>query len=231
MRKYKPMLVFACWFVVTYGLLIAPWPSARPLYATYFKCFGRAIFKRDNGKRLLDFQPLDKSDHRWPSNFDTAIVMGNKDLLDANGKPRRIMLAVDAWQMGWIPTAFFLALTLATPIPWRRRWCALAWGWLWIQGWVALKLGIFIWYASPRVGLVVLSPFWADLAARLKGLVMAPVGPGFFVAAFFWLLVTFRRQDLPDIFERVIQPGFPKRNPASMLPRSPAAGKAEGQME
>ena len=198
MPKLKAILVFAGWFLLIYGLLIAPWPGAKPVYAGYFRELGRLVLADDGGRRLLDFQPLDDPDHKWPPNFDTAIILANRDLLDDQGKARAFMLAVDAWQMGWTPTAFLVALTLATPIPWRRRWWALFWGWLWVQGFVVLTLGIFIWNESTRLALVTLTPFWKDLANRLEEVALAPVGPSFFAAVLIWILVTFRRQDLAD---------------------------------
>jgi hypothetical protein len=196
MPKFRLILVFAGWFILIYGLLIAPWPGGKPVYASYFRGLGQLILQDNGSRRLLDFQPLDDPDRKWPPNFDTAIILANRDLLDAAGKGQRLMLAVDAWQMGWTPTAFLVALTLATPIPWRRRLWALFWGWLWVQGFIVLTLGIFIWNESTRLALVMLTPFWKDLANRLEDLALAPVGPSFFAAALIWILVTFRRQDL-----------------------------------
>ena len=89
------------------------------------------VLADDGGQRMLDFQPLDDPEHQWPPNFDTAIILANRNMLNPDGKGHRFMLTVDAWQMGWAPTAFLVALTLATPIPWRRRWWALFWGWYW----------------------------------------------------------------------------------------------------
>jgi len=122
--------------------------------------------------------------------------MANRDLLDHESRGRTFTLAVDAWQMGWVPTAFFLSLTLATPIPWRRRLWAVFWGLLWIHVFILLTLGIFIWNESTRLSLVTLTPFWKEMADRLEELALAPVGPSFFAAALIWILVTFRRQDL-----------------------------------
>jgi len=190
------MLVFAGWFGLIYGLLIAPWPGAKQIYAGYFRGLGRLVLEDNGSRRLLDFQPLNDPNHKWPSNFDTVIILANRDLLDSSGKGQKFMLAVDAWQMGWAPTACLAALTLATPIPWRRRWWALFWGWLWVQGFIVLTLGIFIWNESTLLALVKLTSFWKDIANRMEELALAPVGPSFFAAALIWILVTLRRQDL-----------------------------------
>jgi len=198
MPKLKAMLVFAGWFGLLYALLIAPWPGAKPLYAGYFRGLGQLVLESNSGRRFLRFEPLKDPGHKWPPNFDTAIILANRDLLDANGKGPKFMLTADAWQMGWAPTAFLVALTLATPIPWRRKRWALFWGWFWVQGFIVLTLGIFIWNESTRLGLVTLTPFWKELADRLEDLALAPAGPSFFAAALIWMLVAFRRQDLAN---------------------------------
>jgi len=192
----KRTLVFAFGFLVIYGLLITPWPGLKPFYARYFQALGRAVFGDNGSRRTLEFQPLDNHGHVWPPNFDTAIIMGNRDWRDATGQSHRYLLTVDAWQMGWTPTAFLTALTLATPLPWRRRLGALFRGsWL-IHGFILLTLGIFLWNESTRLGLVMLSPFWKGVANQLEQLALNPVGPSFFVATLIWVLVTFRRRDL-----------------------------------
>jgi hypothetical protein len=196
MPKLKATLVFAAWFGLIYGLLIAPWPEAKPLYAHYFRGLGQRVLESNSGRRLLRFEPLDDPGHKWPPNFDTGIILANRDLLDAGGNGQKFMLAVDAWQMGWAPTAFLVALTMATPIPWRRKRWALFWGWFWVQGFIVLTLGIFIWNESTRLYLVTLTPFWKGIANQVEELALSPVGPSFFASALIWMLVAFRRQDL-----------------------------------
>ena len=199
MPRLKSMLVFAGWFVLIYGLLITPWPGAKKIYGAYFSCLGQLVFTAPGSQRLLEFQLLDNHSHQWPQNFDTAIILANRDLLDQNGHEQRFMLTVDAWQMGWVPTACLVAFTLATPIPWRRRNSSLFWGLWWVHGFILLTLGIFIWNESTRLALVTLTPFWKEIANRLEEQALNPVGPSFFAAALIWLLVTFWRHDLTVI--------------------------------
>ena len=196
MPRLKTALIFAGWFVLIYGLLITPWPGAKTIYAGYFRYVARLVLTTPGSQRLLAFQPLDNPNHQWPPNFDTAIILANRDLLDQDGQEQRFMLTVDAWQMGWAPTACLMAFALATPISWRRRMWALFWGFLWVHGFILLTLGIFIWNESTRVALVTLTPFWKEIANRLEEQALNPVGPSFFAAALIWMLITFRRQDL-----------------------------------
>ena len=56
-------------------------------------------------------------------------------------------------RQGYVPTAVLVALMLATPIAWRRKWRALALGLLLVQGFVALRVGVALLAGFSRVGL------------------------------------------------------------------------------
>ncbi len=196
MGKIKPILFFAArWFLI-YGLLILPWPGMKPLYAAYFQKLGQIVWAKNIRCLTLDFQQLHDPAHRWPANFDTAIIMSRSELTEDDGNDQRYLLTVDAWQMGWVPTAFFIALTLATPASWSRRRKALSWGILWMQVFVLMTLEIFIWNESTRLYPSSLALFGKSLANRLEELALSPVGPSFLAATLTWITVTFRWQEL-----------------------------------
>jgi len=136
-----------------------------------------------------------QSKRAWPDNFDTAILIGNRYALNDQGKPKVFLLAVDAWQMGWTPTAFLMALVLATPISWQRRLWSLLLSLLCVHSFILLTVGISIWNESTRISLVTLTPFWKAIANQVEDLALDPVGPSFFAAALIWILVSFGRQD------------------------------------
>lgn len=198
MLNLKPFLIFALYFFPLYGVLIIPWPGAKGIYARYFQAMGSAILGSNGGSRILIFHPLNDANHIWPQNFDTAIDLANRNLTDANGTPKGFMLMVDAWQMGWTPTAFVLALVCATPVSWRRRAWGALWGLLWIHVFILLTVDIFIWNESTRILLVTLSPFWKTMANYVEKLALDPAGPSFFAAAFIWIMVTFQKKDFVD---------------------------------
>ena len=216
MPKFRTILLFVLRFGLIYGLLIAPWPGAKPVYSDYLQSLGRMALA-DDGPRMLQFQPLTDPDHKWPSNYDTSIYVSNRELLDNDGKAKTFMLVVDAWQMGWTPTAFFLALTLATPVSWRRRLWTLFWGGLCIHGFVLLTVGILIWNESTRLDLVTLTPFWKAITDRLEEQAVNPVGPSFFAGALIWIVVTFRRQDFCNRYNDTIES---RRTTSNSRPRS-----------
>jgi len=202
MPKFKPILSFVLWLALFYGLLITPWPGMKRTYAGYFQSLGNILFARHDGPRRTRFQPLDNRDRAWPDNFDTAILIGNRYALNDQGKPKVFLLAVDAWQMGWTPTAFLVALVLATPISWQRRLWSLLLSLLCVHSFILLTVGISIWNESTRISLVTLTPFWKAIANQVEDLALDPVGPSFFAAALIWILVSFRRQDFTCLPQR-----------------------------
>ena len=61
-----------------------------------------------------------------------------------------------SWQVGYRPTAFVLALVLATPIPWPRRLRAFLWALLAINAYVALRLVLTLLMGFSEEGTVTL---------------------------------------------------------------------------
>ncbi len=96
--------------------------------------------------------------------------------------------------IGWVPTAFFAALVLATPVPWRRRGRALAWGLGAMHAFVLLTLGVHILkYSGGGTGAVI---------DGLDETLVNQIDAGFFAAALIWILVTLRLEDLKGLFEQ-----------------------------
>jgi hypothetical protein len=220
------MLIFAGRFILAYGLLITPWPGAKSIYGDYFRTINAAVFIRNSSSRVLQFNPLNDPGHIWPNNFDTSILLANRDWPDAEGNARALQLTVDAWQMGWVPTAFLMALIVATPVSWGRRFWALAWGLAWLHAFILLTMGIFVWNESTRLLLVTLTPFWKGIANWVEALALDPVGPSFLAAAVIWILVTFRRQDPAG---RSLAKILVRTSPSDDAPRQnpPAAAERE----
>ncbi len=50
---------------------------------------------------------------------------------------------LSSYRHGYMPTAFILALTLATPIAWRRRFWSALWALFLVHNYIALKLVLF----------------------------------------------------------------------------------------
>lgn len=185
-------------FVLLYGLLLLPWPGLNETYGCYFQALGRIVFGGIRGQRILQFE--EAHDARLP--IGTQITMANHEQVDVNGRGPVIILGLDTRGVGWVPTALIIALTLATPIPLRRRWWALFLGLLLVHGFILFSVGCYIWNESTSLGLLALTPFWKTVVDGLEETLVTQLGASFVVPVLIWLLVTFRRQDLTVLGSR-----------------------------
>lgn len=190
-----PVIVFLFRFVIIFGLLIVPWPGWNEFYGQYFRGLGQMAFSREEGKRVVLFAP----NERQPGSpgLDTRLTLGNRDLLDAEGKGLLKRTGLDTRSIGWVPTALTVALIVATPITWRRRSLALLGGLILVHGLILFSLQAWIWDNSPDLSLMTLSPFWKEVAEELDYTLINQLGASFSVPVLIWILVTFRRQDAP----------------------------------
>jgi len=193
MPRFNAITLYLVRFAVIYGLLIVPWPAWRQAYSSYYQALGDWVFVGDSGKRFVHFEP--NTENVWPKNFDTLIVVANRDQIDAQGKGPLIQLGLDTRQMGWIPTALFLALALASPLTWSRRISASLGGLLLLHVYMVMSLGIYIWNESTRLSLATLGPGWKQIAEDIETTVIAnPVGLNLLVPLSIFVFVTIREK-------------------------------------
>ena len=170
-----------------YGLLILPWTGLTAGYGALYRAGGNLLFCRFGSGGAVQFEPLSSQDHA----FDTRLVL-NK----IRPPTVRAELDVKAAYTGYRPTAFLVALVLATPIPWSRRLRALVWGLLWVTTFVALRTGLrlFDTFTTPGpLALYNLSAFWKGVVTGMyRVLVLTPAGH-YLVPAVIWGAVTCRR--------------------------------------
>jgi hypothetical protein len=92
-----------------------------------------------------------------------------------------------------------VTLVLLTPVPWRRRWRALAWGLVLVGGFVLLRMWLIIFnaFCSPTaLALFDPSPFWRRTLAFTTEMLTKSLTTSFVVPLAIWVLVCFRRGDL-----------------------------------
>jgi hypothetical protein len=133
------------------------------------------------------------------------------------GKPQRWHVEYSSRGWGYLPTAAIVALIVATPLPWSRRWIALAAGLVLVHIFIALRIAALLLYGMYWGGAIQLSEMQAKAAeVILHGFSNSPVAT-FVVPVVIWLLVTFRRSDLEAILLRRAdeaarqQPATPRR--------------------
>lgn len=182
-------------FALLYGVLIAPWPGFNENYGRCFRRVGEWVFAREEGLRLVHFEPVPAPLCRG---LDTRILLARRDQLDAHGSGPVRYLELDTRGVGWVPTALIVALIIATPVPWRRRGGALVAGFLAVQAFVVFSVADYIWNHSAEMGLVVHGSAWKRVVAGLEETLITQMGASFVVPVLLWLLITLRRHDVAE---------------------------------
>ena len=180
---------FAIRFLAVYAALAwLAWPVLAGAYRELYCALGNVAFA-SVGAGSVRFTP----DPRPGSQYDTLLVMTNRNAPGTVGEMHQ-----SSWNVGYLPTVGLIALVIATPIPWRRRWRALAIGLLMVTAFVLLRMALPIIhdFSNPDD----LQVFQRGPVARwilgfaIPALLQAPasqfVGP-----IFIWALVAFRRED------------------------------------
>jgi len=180
--------------IVAYALLMLSWPGVEHGYARLFRAAAQAVFSDFGRDGVVRLEP------RLPSNsaHDTSLIVTNRRTGSS------FVLGVSSRYFGYVPTAFLVALTISTPLPWRRRGQALAYGLLAIHGWIAVTVILLIVHGfsfsvPPLLYDLPLLPSYA-LAGLAQVIQVAPLN-WLVVPLFIWLMVTFRRGDLAAMLE------------------------------
>lgn len=195
-----------------YALLLSSWHGLTDAYRVVFRAMGNVAMPRlANGAASARF--LRYADN--PHGADTSVKIVKR----ATGASGNIDLK--SGFLGFRPTAFLVALVLATPISWPRRSVALVLGLLAVSLLVLLRTWLQLadkLSAPSPLQVYELSASWKSaLTACLNILVHSPPS-GYIVPGILWVMVTFRRGD----WERLAHPSFPARTqqPGGDRPRS-----------
>ncbi|HUB65998.1 MAG TPA: hypothetical protein VL981_00775 [Candidatus Methylacidiphilales bacterium] len=193
--KFRSLILwFLARFVLIFGLLLAPWPGWNDLYGQGFRAASNAVFGRNEEKWMIYFEAHRET--RGLAAVDSRMVIGNHELANESGQGPVEMVGLDTRSIGWLPTALTSALILATPLPWRRRIWTLAWGLLWIHGFILFSVAVLIWNEASAVSLIALSPFWKTVADGLQYTLLTQLGASFTVPVIVWIATAFRQEDL-----------------------------------
>ena len=178
------------WRLLLYYLLlgVAPWPGFREAYADLFRAGANAVFFSFAQSGRTKFEPASDASGMWDTRVIYTIV----------GTPMGTQSSYNAWIAGWIPLATLVALVLATPVPWSRRWRALVWGLVWTHVFILLRVYVLVLFGfsgPPGLPLLSVGPFGHKvLETALEVISVSPVTSSL-VPVFIWLLVTFRYED------------------------------------
>lgn len=188
------------WFFVcsvfVYAMLVAPWHGLEDTYQACFRSGGNLLYGTIGDRAAAKFAP------------GTSKRGGGDTLITVRKRQRpyaEMDLSISSAQVGYRPTVFLIALALATPIPWSRRWKALVLGLLAVQMFIAFRVGLFLvdLLSNENIMAVYSLPAWIKSILRGVSLVlfrspaMHYIGP-----LFIWLGVTFRRGDFETLMGR-----------------------------
>lgn len=192
----KRVMKFLCLFILVYGLLMCPWPGLGAGYTRLYRAGAAFLFRSFGEKGVVRFLETGEADH------DMKILFFNREQVDAEGRMVPVgSVGHDTRVGGYIPTAFTIALILATPVVWRRKGWALFWGMILTHVFLVLKLAIWVLYGFNHepLSLLVLNPFWTRVLVFLAEVLIRGLTFHLIVSVFIWISVSFRREDWPGI--------------------------------
>lgn len=187
MFEPRTILWFAVRSLLYYVVLVAPWPGVQDTYATGYRGVANAMFGSYGQGGVVRFQPLTGG-----GDMDTTITVRTL------GSPEKGTMTHNTRIMGYRPTAELIALILATPIPWSRRWKALAWGLLLVNAFIALRIIVTLTHcfsADATWALYHPTPFWSKILAGTFHVMTVAPSWSWVIPALIWILVCFRRDD------------------------------------
>lgn len=178
-----------------YGLLLLAWPIVGDAYAAYLRAGGNLLFGTWGTRGRVEFRAPSEPDGKW----DMVSVVTNLERGKSGLRSHSSNL------LGYLPTATLAALVLASPMPRARRIRALIWGLLWVNLFVAFRMGLGIladFCSNDACALYVVRP-WTRWILDLAVFVFLFAPAAYFVAPVcIWILVTFRRTDWDALFGR-----------------------------
>ncbi|MCG8405152.1 MAG: hypothetical protein MI923_08155 [Phycisphaerales bacterium] len=192
MSARKSIGGFVLRMTLFYALFAAPWPGVQEAYSATYRAAASLLFASFGDGGTVRFEALSGQDGK----FDTEIIFGHRRTNIEGRLPNNSRVS------GYLPTIQVLALVLATPIPWSRRWKALCWGLILVNAFVALRMEIrllFYFSAESPMHLYQLSPFWYEALGRTYEIIGYGLPMTFIAPIFIWIFVTFRREDMEHL--------------------------------
>ena len=188
----KKILLSVAVFVVLYTLLLLPQLNANRYYAAYFCSVGNFLFEDFPRGGFVNFKTQTEK-----GGNDIALFLSRADWMEGT-KIKGVTANKASDRIGYLITAFFVALTLATPISWKRKLIAVVVGIVIVTTFVMLKMYIIIlnsytlvdWfglYQEPTEKARI--QFWYEHFAA-----SATYGYSFVVVV--WLALVIRKKDL-----------------------------------
>lgn len=204
MFPLRPISIFLVLCVGVYALLMWPWPGVREAHRKAFRACGNVAFQKLPNGGSVAFEAKSSRDH----SLDTSMILKKTKPFHA-----QLPLGITTSYLAYRPAAFLMALVMASPVRWPRRFWALFWGLVFVHLFILFRVGLIVFntFVNGEALITIYSLGSAGkftlFAARN---IFARAGAMDYIAPMFvWLLVTFRRGDLDAILRRSTQPAVP----------------------
>ncbi|NLO51510.1 MAG: hypothetical protein GX103_10190 [Bacteroidales bacterium] len=138
MISTKKILLSVAVFIVLYTLLLLPQLKINRLYAEYFCSVGNFLFEDFPRGGFVNLKTQTEK-----GGNDIALFLSRADWMEGT-KIKGVTANKASDRIGYLITAFFVALTLATPISWKRKLIAVVVGIVIVTTFVMLKMYIII---------------------------------------------------------------------------------------
>ncbi len=181
--SFPQFVRFLLRFAAIYAFLIFPWPGGDAAYAAWFRTVTQISCQSFQPGWHAETHALAPSETRP---LDTRYVIANTRAATNEGVPAR-MLDLDSRGVGWIPTAWTMALILATPLSFRNRLIALATGLLLIHLFILFSVWSLV--ANGSSDLFSAPAWWRELTGALRYTLITQMGPGFVFPVLIWITV------------------------------------------
>ncbi|MCH8146750.1 MAG: hypothetical protein IH987_01990 [Planctomycetes bacterium] len=204
MRALRTVSLFFLVALVVYSAIVLfPWSGPRRGYRALFIATIHGVYGRFGSAGLVrcEKRDIDAID-------DINIYLGKRIGKRIGETP----VAVSTARLGYAPLAFLVALVVATPVSWGRKWRSLAWGLVFVETFVVVRSGLLIayWFGSPgdvRIYAPGEVSGWI-IATAYELLAHAP-GASFLIPTLVWVAVSWRADDVRKLLENV---RFPKKS-------------------
>ena len=204
MSRRKLVAAFVLRLAIIDALLIMPWSGIPWLYRHAFVTAANVALPRPGANLFMRFTALDAPPPPPALPPENALDV-RVDVTNRHSGVRASVL-VSSRYYGLFPTAFLLALVVATPVSRRQRCRALLWGLplltLVIAASLAIKLAIML-NAQQKFDWETVGGFWHIVLARVDALLSNPLIGWFAIPLAIWMGVMMRRGNLDEIINPI----------------------------
>src|SRR6185436_15531588 len=192
MLQRKQVYLFLLKAIAVYALLALPLRTYDEQYGKFYRSVSTSLFAKFGDSGLTRFRgTADKK--------VTNVYVGNYAQVQEDKTTRTAISDINTRYRGYMPTILFIALVIATPLPFRRKMFVLLFGLFLVTAFVMVKQWIHLQYIceqNPWLNLVEFSDSGKRNVEFFYNTFVAYISPTLFLVVAIWMAVSFRLADL-----------------------------------